>query len=82
MPPATLPTWVTDTGQVIVVIAAATAAITAIGTWIKRSIGKMIDDKIDPIYDRLDAHMTEEDKSLQLIAQALKVLSDHLNPPQ
>lgn len=80
MPSATLPGWVTDTGQIAIAFAAVLACIAAISKWIQRGIGRMIDEKLDPIYDRLDAHMSEEDRSLRAIAEAFKTLSEHLDP--
>lgn len=78
--PATLPTWLSDTGQVLLFLSTLFAVLGLVGAWIRRSIGRMIDDKLDPIYRRLDEHMSEEDQSLKLIAHALKALSEHIDP--
>lgn len=78
--PATLPTWLSDTGQVLLFLSTLLAVLGLVGAWIRRSIGRMIDDKLDPIYRRLDEHMSEEDQSLKLIAHALKTLSEHIDP--
>jgi hypothetical protein len=77
---AALPPWLSDAGQVLLFLSTLLAVLGIVGAWVRRSIGRMIDDKLDPIYRRLDEHMSEEDQSLKLIAHALKALSEHLDP--
>lgn len=74
--------WLETTGAVVGIIATVLAILGTVGTFFKRSIGKMIDEKIDPIYRRLDEHMSSEDQSLSLIADAMKRLADTWQNPE
>lgn len=68
--------WLETTGAVVAIIATVLAILGTVGTFFKRSIGHMIDDKLDPIYRRLDEHMTAEDENLAEIAEAMRRLAD------
>jgi hypothetical protein len=76
---AHLPVWVTDVGQIVAILLASLGVITVVTKWITKQIGRLIDDKLDVVYRRLDAHMTSEDASLQEVAQALRTIAAAVN---
>lgn len=74
--------WLETTGAVVGIVATVLAIVGTVGAFFKRSIGHMIDDKLDPIYRRLDEHMSSEDESLALIAEAMRRLADTWQNPE
>ena len=76
---AHLPVWATDAGQIVAILLASLGVITVVTKWITKQIGRLIDDKLDVVYRRLDAHMTSEDASLQEVAQALRTIAAAVN---
>lgn len=71
-----LASWIEIVGAIVAIVATSLGIVATVGGWIKRSIGHMIDDKLTPIYQRLDEHMSAEDESLAKIAEAMKRLAE------
>lgn len=71
-----LTSWLEMVGAIVAIVATSLGIVATVGGWIKRSIGRMIDDKLDPVYRRLDEHMSAEDRSLAKIAEAMSKLAD------
>jgi len=68
--------WLEVTGAVLVIVSTSLGIIGVVGTFFKRQIARMIDAKLDPIYRRLDEHMSAEDEYLAEIAKAMARLAD------
>lgn len=67
--------WMEATGAILAIVLTSLTIVGIVGSFFKRQIARMIDDKLDPIYRRLDEHMSAEDKSLEKIAAAMADLA-------
>jgi len=67
--------WIEATGAILAIVLTSLTIVGLVGNFFKKQIGHMIDDKLDPIYRRLDDHMSAEDKSLEKIAAAMADLA-------
>ncbi len=76
-----LSAWVEMTGAILGIVATSLVIVGTVGAFFKRQIAHMIDDKLDPIYRRLDEHMSAEDKSLEKIAAAMADLARSWQQP-
>jgi hypothetical protein len=67
--------WIEGTGAILAIVLTSLTIVGLVANFFKKQIAHMIDDKLDPIYRRLDEHMSAEDKSLEKIAAAMADLA-------
>lgn len=71
--------WVEYVAAILGIVATSLVIVGTVATFFKRQIGQMIDAKIEPLYRRLDEHMSSEDEYLERIADAMALLAESWN---
>lgn len=80
---AALPSWASDTGAAIGILAALTVVLGALATVVVFAVRKIVKPDLDRINDRVDAHMEVEERQIDRIAIALDLIASalHLHLP-
>lgn len=76
---AALPSWLSDLGAVVGILAAATVVLGFFSGVVVVMVRLIVKPSLDRINDRIDSHMGEEERQIDRIAIALDMIANALH---